>query len=223
MLDLKLLWRDWRGGQLNLIVSALVLAVMVVTAVSLLADRVERGLDEQISSFLAADMAIQGGQDIQPRFAEKAGELNIATADIALFRSMVFAGDRNHLASLKAVDSNYPLRGQIQITGHLDASTIEMRDSGPDQGEAWVEARLLTLLDVQLGDEIEVGYLTLPITRIIGNEPDRGTGFGMTGARVMINQLDLEETQLIRPGSRVTRRLLLAGQEDALSTYEQWY
>ena len=152
MLDLKLLWRDWRGGQLNLIVSALVLAVMVVTAVSLLADRVERGLDEQISSFLAADMAIQGGQDIQPRFAEKAGELNIATADIALFRSMVFAGDRNHLASLKAVDSFYPLRGQIQITGHLDANTIEMSDSGPNRGEAWVEARLLTLLESMSGE-----------------------------------------------------------------------
>jgi len=42
--DIRLLWRDWRGGQLNLIVSALVLAVMVVTAVSLLADRVERGI-----------------------------------------------------------------------------------------------------------------------------------------------------------------------------------
>ena len=35
LIDAKLLWRDWRGGQLNLIVSALVLAVMVVTAVSL--------------------------------------------------------------------------------------------------------------------------------------------------------------------------------------------
>ena len=56
LLDIKLLWRDWRGGQLGLIVWSLVLAVAVVTAVSLLADRVERGLNEQISAFLAADM-----------------------------------------------------------------------------------------------------------------------------------------------------------------------
>lgn len=223
MLDFKLLWRDWRGGQLNLIVSALILAVMVVTAVSLLADRVERGLDEQISSFLAADMAVQGGQPVKPKYSEKAQALGLETAAIALFSSMVFSGENNHLAAVKIVDNGYPLRGQIQVSKHLDASQLEIKTQGPPAGQAWVEARLLTLLKINLGDEIEVGYLRLPVTRIISNEPDRGTGFAMTGARVMLNQQDLQATQLIRPGSRVTWRLLLAGQSGALEDFKQWY
>lgn len=223
LLDAKLLWRDWRGGQLNLIVSALVLAVMVVTAVSLLADRVERGLSEQISSFLAADMAVQGSQSIAPVYHERAKQLNLNTSNMALFRSMVFAGERNHLAALKVVDQAYPLKGQLQVSGHLDPNSLEIKQAGPEAGEAWVEPRLLTLLNVALGDEIEVGHLRLPITRIISNEPDRGTGFAITGARVMLNQQDLEATQLIRPGSRVTWRLLMAGSSQARNEYQAWY
>lgn len=196
---------------------------MVVTAVSLLADRVERGLDEQISSFLAADMAVQGGQTVPDLFTEYAQARGLETANVALFSSMVFAGDANHLAALKAVDQDYPLRGQIQVSAHLDASALEIKSRGPSVGEAWVEARLLNLLDIELGDSIEVGYLNLPVTRLISNEPDRGTGFSMTGARVMINAQDLAATQLIRPGSRVTWRLLLAGDANSLSTYEAWY
>ncbi len=222
-LDFKLLWRDWRGGQLNLIISALILAVMVVTAVSLLADRVERGLNEQISSFLAADMAVQGSKPIKSVFVEQAKQDELETADIALFSSMVFASDKNHLAALKVVDEYYPLRGLIQVSAHMNANEIELMERGPTAGEAWVEARLLTLLDIDLGDEVEVGYLKLPVTRIITNEPDRGTGFSMTGARLMLNQGDLAATKLIRPGSRVSWRLLLAGSDGNLENYSSWY
>ena len=42
MQALKMLLRSWRGGQLGLIFSSLVLAVAVVTSVALLAERVER-------------------------------------------------------------------------------------------------------------------------------------------------------------------------------------
>lgn len=223
MLNLKLLWRDWRGGQLNLIVSALVLAVTVVTAVSLLADRVERGLDEQISSFLAADIAVQGGIEITDVYRTKAAELGLEQSDIALFGSMVFAGDANHLAAVKVVDQRYPLRGEIQVTGFNDLKVVEYQSQGPQAGEAWVEARLLNLLDIELGDEIEVGYTKLLVTRVITNEPDRGNGFSLVGARVMMSNQDLARSQLIRPGSRITWRLLLAGPALALADFIDWY
>ncbi|MFX4228602.1 MAG: hypothetical protein ACFHHU_12205 [Porticoccaceae bacterium] len=43
MLELKLLWRDWKGGQLSLIAASLVLAVAVVAGVAILAERVQSG------------------------------------------------------------------------------------------------------------------------------------------------------------------------------------
>ena len=222
-IDVKLLWRDWKGGQLNLVVSALILAVMVVTAVSLFADRVERGLNQQITSFLASDLTVRGGIEITQDFRDKADELDLQTADLALFRSMVFAGDNNHLASVKAVANAYPLRGEIELSDDLDIGNLSKRSSGPSQGEAWVEARLFNLLDIQIGDKIEVGYLSLTVTHLIVNEPDRGTGFTAAGARVMMSIDDLPASQLVRPGSRIGYRFLMSGADDDIESYKSWY
>ena len=223
MLDFKLLWRDWRGGQLNLIISALVMAVMVVSAVSLLADRVERGLNEQISSFLAADLAIQSGVAIDASFKHQAQQLKLQTAETASFRTMVFAGESNHLASVKVVGTGYPLRGQMQVTQLADAKQAESLTAGPAVGTVWIEPRLLQLLNIELGDLLEVGYSKLAITRLILKEPDSATGFGATGARVMMNQADLAASQLIRPGSQINYRLLMAGSEQAVLDYSRWF
>lgn len=221
--DIKLLWRDWRGGQLNLVVSALVLAVMVVTAVSLFADRVERGLNQQISRFLAADLALRGGIDISDEYRLKATELGLQTADTASFRSMVFAGEKNHLASVKAVSTAYPLRGEVELSNNLAGGDVLYLTHGPAKGEAWGEARLFNLLGIKLGDKLEVGYLNLTVSKLIINEPDRGFGFGAAGARVMINHADLAESKLIRPGSRIGYRLLLSGSDANISAYQTWY
>jgi putative ABC transport system permease protein len=221
--DVKLLWRDWRGGQLNLIITALVLAVMVVTAVSMLADRVERGLSDQISSFLAADLALRGGIPIAQEFRDKARDLNIESVDLALFPSMVFHGDASYLASIKVVEDNYPLRGQMELADSLDSSSIRYTSNGPAKGEAWVEARLLNLVGMKMGDTLEVGYSKLRVSALIVNEPDRGTGFASAGPRVMMNQRDLADSQLIRPGARVSYRFLMSGSELSIDQYQAWY
>ena len=223
IVDIKLLWRDWRGGQLNLIVSALILAVMVVTAVSLLADRVERGINQQITAFLAADLALRGDAEIEQQFIDQSVELGLQTAKTATFRSMVFAGETSHLASLKAVESTYPLRGAIELSGEEVLEQTEKLTQGPKPGEVWVEPRLLNLLDIQLGDTLEVGYSDLTVSRLIVNEPDRGTGFSVAGARVMMSYDDLEATQLIRPGSRINYYLLMAGEEQKVASFGNWF
>jgi len=223
LVDVRLLWRDWRGGQLNLVVSALILAVTVVTAVSLFADRVERGLNQQISSFLAADLALQGGIEVADEYRNKAKELSLLTADTAQFRSMVFAGDNNHLAAVKAVSHGYPLRGVMELSDNAAAQGVSKHSTGPESGEVWVEARLLNLLSIGIGDQIEVGFSKLTVTQLIVNEPDRGTGFTTGGARVMMSLDDLAATKLIRPGSRLTYKFLMSGDAAAITQYQSWY
>ena len=60
MMAWKLLWRSWRGGQLALIFWSLVMAVVVVTAVALLADRVEKALVKESSHLLAVPYRTTG-------------------------------------------------------------------------------------------------------------------------------------------------------------------
>ena len=223
LVDAKLLWRDWRGGQLNLIISALISAVMVVTAVSLLADRVERGLNEQISSFLAADLSLRASIPMEERFSQQAEQFGLRQAKVAQFRSMVFFGELSHLASVKAVEPTYPLRGVMELSAIGDTARIEKLQHGPPQGEVWVEPRLLALLDIELGQQLEVGYSKLTVSRLIAREPDRGIGFSVAGARVMMNYGDLPATQLVRPGSQIRYKLLMAGNEQQLNEFQQWF
>ena len=43
----RMLWRDWRGGELNILAIGLVIAVTSITAVGFFTDRIERGLKLQ--------------------------------------------------------------------------------------------------------------------------------------------------------------------------------
>jgi putative ABC transport system permease protein len=213
MQALRMLLRTWRGGQLGLIVWSLVLAVAVVTSVSLLAERIERALTAESSSFLAADRVVRSGRATNPDWIAKAAQQQVQTAKVLSFASMVYHQDDMHLASIKAVDDGYPLKGLLRRTTTpftADPALIESVSYGPAPGEVWVDARLLPLLNIELGDEIELGDIRLRATQIVVEEPDSGGSFGAFGARVLTNTADIPAAGIIVPGSRVTYRYLLA-------------
>lgn len=225
MMSFKLLWRSWCGGQLGLILASLTMAVVVVTSVALLADRVERALVKESSHFLAADAQIRSTRKIPDNWVQQAKQQQLETAQVALFASMVYSDEYNHLASVKAVQGNYPLRGELtlsKIPFATDPAQLQKVSDGPPPGEAWVDSRLLPLLGINLGDTLDVGEVTLTATRAIIEEPDRGGSFSLFGARILINWLDLDSSGVIQPGSRIDYRLLLAGDEHALSDYFTW-
>lgn len=225
MIELRLLKRDWKSGQIQLIAAALILAVAVVAAVAILAERVQQGLSREVSSFLAADIKVESGITLDQVYAEKAKAFGLNTAQVAEFGSMVFHGENNHLASVKSVSHTYPLRGELTISNKAfakDDGAWRNIASGPVRGEAWVEERLLPILDMQLGDEIEVGKQKLKVTKVIINEPDRGSGFSMIGARLIMNHEDLATTGVIQPGSRVQFGLLAAGDSEQVLNFNTW-
>lgn len=225
MLSLRMLIRTWRGGELGLILWSLILAVAVVTSVSLLAERIDKALTQESSSFLAADLVVRSSKEAPAEWEAEADRLNVSTAKIMGFASIVFFGDELHLASIKAVQPNYPLRGEIKRSTTpftRDATLIESVTYGPSRGEVWVDARLLPLLNVKLGDLIELGDSSLKVSQILVEEPD-GSSYSFFGARVLMNYADIPETGVIQPGSRVTYRYLMAANDQqAFTEYKAW-
>ena len=226
MQALRMLLRTWRGGQLGLIVWSLVLAVSVVTSVSLLAERIERALTAESSAFLAADLVVRGNKATPSEWIVEAQQQGVETSQMLTFASMVYHESDMHLASIKAVQSNYPLRGFIKRSTTaftLDESLIEKVDYGPAKGETWVDARLLPLLNIELGATIELGETELKVTQIIIEEPDGGS-YSFFGARVLMNWDDVEAAGIVQPGSRVTYKYLMAAGEDtnAFASYADW-
>ena len=225
MLSLRMLIRTWRGGELGLILWSLILAVAVVTSVSLLAERIEKALTQESSSFLAADLVVRSSKEAPSEWLEEAARLNVSTAKIMGFASIVFFGDELHLASIKAVQDNYPLRGEIKRSTTpftRDPNLIESVSYGPSKGEVWVDARLLPLLSIQLGDVIELGDITLKVSQILVEEPD-GSSYSFFGARVLMNYADIPASGVIQPGSRVTYRYLMAANDPRdFTDYRAW-
>ncbi|MDA3137096.1 hypothetical protein HG619_23445 [Pseudomonas syringae] len=123
------------------------------------------------------------------------------------------------LSSIKAVDDAYPLRGELKSAA--DLYQPEQAGSGPQPGEAWVEARLLPAVDLKVGDDLDVGSKTLKLTRILTYEPDRAGNFYSLTPRVMINLQDLAATGVVQPGSRVTYREMWSGPPEALAAYRK--
>ena len=168
--------RDIRSGEMGLLLAALVVAVGTVTSISLFVDRLQQALLQESANFLAADRQISSSQPIPEHFKTNAHELGITTAETLVFPSMVFAGDANQLVSVKAVTSDYPLRGKLIVTDEPFARGQPVQEV-PPAGEVWLDSRLFPALGVSLGDRLEVGLAELKVSRVLVAEPDRGGSF----------------------------------------------
>ncbi len=223
MLSLKLLWRNWRSGEIKILTLALLLAIVVTTAINVFAERLEASLLKNSHSFLAADRLLESSSSIPDEWSKQAHQLGIEQGFTARFSSVAYSETQSGLVAIKAVSNNYPLLGDLLTSTDPFASITEANTSlGPPSGEAWVDARVLALLSLNLGSSIEVGERKLTVTRVIIREPDRGAGFSLFAPRVLINYQDLESTQIIQPGSRVKYGWLLSASNDKLDALTKW-
>jgi putative ABC transport system permease protein len=228
--------RDFRAGELRLLVVAVMLAVAALTAVGFFADRLNAGLARDAAQLLGGDALVASDKPTPAEFAERARTEGLATTTTVVFPSMARADDAkggaSRLVSLKAVSAGYPLRGRVTLAPE-NAPTNESANGGaaepaadiPARGTAWVDPGLLDALQLATGDALLLGDATLTVARVIATEPDRGAGFMSFAPRVMIHADDLAATGLVQPASRVTYRLAVAappGREAAVPRYVRW-
>ncbi|MEX0962785.1 MAG: FtsX-like permease family protein [Pseudohongiellaceae bacterium] len=223
-LALRLLWRDWRGGEIRLLFIALVMAVTSVTGIALFTDRLEKALLLESANMLAADRVLGSRQQPPEEILTEAAALGLRTARTLSFTSMAFSDTGNMLVAAKAVSDTYPLRGEVIIADQPFIGGFPI-ESGPAPGEVWLESRALPALGIDVGDTVFVGEAELTVGKIIIAEPDRQQG-GMldnAGPRLMLNMVDVEQTNVVQLGSRVSYRYLFAGEELAtLDSFTQW-
>jgi putative ABC transport system permease protein len=205
--------RDFRAGELRLLVLAVMLAVGALTAVGFFADRLNQGMARDARQLLGGDALVAGDQPVPASFEDKARALGLQVDRTAVFPSMGRApearGGAARLVTVKGVSDRYPLRGRLQLSSA--AGGPEREATGvPGRGTAWVDPTLLDTLQLQVGDSLLLGDATLRIAALITQEPDRGAGFLSFSPRVMLHEADLVATGLIQPASRVTYRLAVA-------------
>ncbi len=216
----KMAMRDIRSGEMGLLLIALVVAVGTVTSISLFVDRLHQALLLESANFLAADRQISSSQPIPDNFVAQAEARDLDLTQTMVFPSMVFVGDANQLVSVKAVGEKYPLRGKLIVSDEPFVRGYPIFEV-PPPGEVWLDSRLFPALDVDLGEQIEVGLAELQVTRVLVSEPDRGGSFFDLGPRLLMNIADVPATEVVQPGSRIGYRLLIKGDESVLGDYKE--
>ncbi|BAO83275.1 predicted ABC-type transport system involved in lysophospholipase L1 biosynthesis, permease component [Serpentinimonas maccroryi] len=221
----RALRRDARAGELHLLLLAVALAVSALTAVGFFADRLQQGLQRDARHLLGGDAVVRSDQPLPAAFVQQAQALGLELTQHLGFPTMARADDAQggaaRLVALKAVQDNYPLRGQLLVglaPGDAGQATTEV----PRPGTVWVDPALLAGLGVQVGQALWLGDSRLTIERLIVLEPDRGGGFMSLQPRVLLHQSDLTATGLLQPASRVSYRLVLAGPDAAVQQYTAW-
>ena len=213
-----MLWRDWRGGELTILAIGLIIAVTSITAVGFFTDRIERGLQMQSAELIAGDLVITSGRSDVNDYITDALANDFLVTTTQQFRSVALANERLQLAEVKAVSEGYPLRGVVRISDTAfgdDQATTAI----PAPGELWVEPRLLQLLDIEIGDSVDLGASSFTVRKFIRYEPDRAGDLFSVAPRVMMNSADIDATGLISNGSLVSYRVLIAGNSNSIDNY----
>ena len=213
------LLRDARAGELRVLFFALLVAVAASTAIGYFGARLNGAMLLRATEFLGADLLLEGSSPARSEQIRTGRDLGLDHAQVVEFSSVIATDNGIQLASVKAADDHYPLRGELKSASVLYGP--ETAGGRPQPGEAWAEARLLAALDLKIGDSIDVGSKTLRLTHVLTYEPDRAGNFYSLTPRVMINLADLQATGVVQPGSRVSFRELWRGTPSALQTYRE--
>ncbi|GAA4406366.1 ABC transporter permease [Quisquiliibacterium transsilvanicum] len=218
----RLTRRDWRAGELRLLLAALVVAVASIASVGFFVDRMRQALSLEARQLLGADLVIGSDRALPKEWIDEVGRLGLASALTVSFPSMV-VGEQGppQLASVKAVSEGYPLRGAVRVASAPGAPD-EAAGGIPAPGTLWVDPQLLQALGAPPGAALELGDARFQAAQVITLEPDRGANFVNFAPRAILRLDELEATGLVQPASRVTWRLLVAGEPAALSRFEAW-
>src|SRR5215469_9415380 len=220
-LALRSLGREWRSGELGVLLLALTIAVAALTGVGFLVSRIGAAVSMQASEVLAADIRLGSPQPIATQYLEEAARRGIRTAEVTSLLSVVFNGDASQLTNIQAVTEGYPLRGNLLVADEpfakgTPAGTI------PAPGEVWPDSKVLSAIGGKVGGQLSIGAATFRVSRVLISRPDQGGTFADLAPALIMNEADLPSTQLIQPGSRVGYSALFAGDRNRIDTFKAW-
>jgi putative ABC transport system permease protein len=212
-LGLWLLRRERSSGEWRVLLLALIIGVGSVSTTGFLGDRLKRAMSEQGASFLGADLLVTS-----PRPIETWPTHGLRTSAALEFASMVSRGDAFQLATLRAVDAAYPLRGTVRIADR-PFETGTPRPAQPLSGAVYVDQQLLPLLNAQVGDTVQIGEAAFRIAGVVAEEPGQLGGVFGLAPRVFLRADDVEQTRVLQPGSRLTYLYQFAGNPKPLDAF----
>ena len=220
-LALRALAREWRSGELGVLLLALTVAVAALTGVNFLVSRISAAVALQASAVLAADLRLGSPQALDEKYFDVAERRGVRAARVTSLLSVVFNGDASQLTNIAAVTAGYPLRGRVLVAAEPFAKGTPAT-SIPAPGEVWPDSKLLAAVGGRIGTRLAIGAAEFRVSRVLISRPDQDATFAQIAPNLLMNAADLAATQLIQPGSRVSYRALFAADPWRIAEFKGW-
>jgi putative ABC transport system permease protein len=218
-LALRTLLREWRSGELGVLVLAIVVAVAALTGVGFLVDRIGIAVDNQAGEVLAADLRLESGQQMDEKAIDEGRKRGLWRHEHRpLQRGVQRRLQPAHLAARGV--RGLPLRGKVMLSNE-PFGTPELAHGIPARGEVWPDSRLAAALGATVGTQLNIGASNFRVARILISRPDQGATFLELAPSLIMNEEDLAATQLIQPGSRVRLAQLFAGPRAEIASFKE--
>jgi putative ABC transport system permease protein len=208
-LALRFAVRELRGGMrgFRIFLACIVIGVAAIAGAASLNQSVKAGIQADARPLLGGDLQIDN--DNEPATEDELAAMKQGGDVTALINMRSMARVENEagevggrgLIELKAVDSLYPLYGELTLAPAIPLADALAAREGL-YGVA-IDPALLPRLKAQIGDEIKIGEATFEIRAAITHEPDRAISLMTVGPRVLISHEALKATELVQPGSLV--------------------
>ena len=216
-LAIRIFLREIKSGQMIIMLMSLIVAIGILSSIALFSDRLQKSLDAESREFLGGDLKFESSYELDELLMPK---VDFDYSKSHVFGSVLSFGDEFRLATVKSVDSFYPLEGEIELSNALNNYFVT---SPPKSGEVWLDKRILDFLGVDIGQSISLGDKDFLVSNAIVNEPDRGSSSFAFAPRAIINSIDLKETNILKPGSRVRYMYLFKAEQENLDIIENYF
>tara|TARA_R100000306_G_scaffold7103_4_gene9671 strand:+ start:52142 stop:54685 length:2544 start_codon:yes stop_codon:yes gene_type:complete len=196
---IKMAYRDAKASRVRLLlfIASIVLGIAAVVAIQLLSENLKNNIQLQSKSLMGADYIIDARQEPTQRAQEIIDSLQPDAKEVNFVSMVAFPkNEGTKLVRVRGIEGAFPFYGTLE-TQPASAATSYQNEEG-----ALVDATLMLQFNVEPGDSIKVGELTLPILGALKSIPGSTAISTSVAPTVVIPFQQIKATELLQFGSR---------------------
>ena len=194
----------------RLLLHALIATFAILTTTFMLGDYGRAMIASQQKTLLGGDIRIRSPEPFKPAL-NAARVTSLKQTTWVTLNTMISANGNFVLVTMKAVDTSYPLYGEV----HIDTGSGEpqQRRGAPPKDGIWLGQRL----KIQLGDQVSLANQSYRVDAWLLETPDLVGGFQSFFPLVLVNFASIDQMLLTRPGARPYFFRAYAAPNDAIA------
>ncbi|TXD49471.1 ABC transporter permease [Polaribacter sp. IC073] len=192
-------WRDGKASlsRLMLFMASIILGIAAVVSIQLFSDNLKQNIQLQSKALMGADFLIDSKQIPSKKVQAIIDSLGASASEVNFVSMAAFPKNNGtKLVKVRAIEGAFP------FYGNLATDPVAAGENYQELGGALVDATLLLQYNLNPGDSIKLGKLTIPILGALKSIPGSTAISSSIAPTVLIPYRFLEETALLQVGSR---------------------